>query len=500
MASATDDWGQGGGLYFEDCDVVVTGNRVCDNSASAEWEGWGGGVSIIRGRAAISTTDVLTNYAASEGGGLHIYGANVAVHDCEIISNTAENGRGGGLLAQDSVVTVTNSLFLHNSANSGGGGGMGVWNTEALVDGNEFRNNDVTDEAGGGFVGSWGSVVTVANNLIADNTATGSGGGMGVYWDTQAWIAGNHVHSNSDASAGGGIVAHGYCQVAVAHNTVYSNTAPTGGGISMWHISHAQVISNVIEGNSATDRGGGGILIDYGSGNRMEQNVIRHNDAQWGGGLHLYETDFVLSNNVVVDNCAQDSGGGMYPSSSDGNIVNNTVAQNEATTGGGLYAYCLPTQTITITNSIFWDDAGGELSGNGYVVSYSDVEGGAVGTSNIAADPMFVDPGAGDYHLPLGSPGVDTGTAAGAPADDFEGDPRPWGFGVDMGADEFAGHIVDPGCYDFLDPVGVGVEDVQFVADHWRWPAEPPYDADGDGVITVVDIMRVAADWGDLCP
>jgi hypothetical protein len=54
-------------------------------------------------------------------------------------------------------------------------------------------------------------------------------------------------------------------------------------------------------------------------------------------------------------------------------------------------------------------------------------------------------------------------------------------------------------CPDFADPPGVGVEDIQVVASHWRQTADPPYDLDGDRIITIVDIMKVSARWGETC-
>ena len=54
---------------------------------------------------------------------------------------------------------------------------------------------------------------------------------------------------------------------------------------------------------------------------------------------------------------------------------------------------------------------------------------------NISAEPLFVS--GSDIHLSAGSPAIDTGTCAGAPTADFEGDPRPSGAGCDIGADEF---------------------------------------------------------------
>ncbi len=51
-------------------------------------------------------------------------------------------------------------------------------------------------------------------------------------------------------------------------------------------------------------------------------------------------------------------------------------------------------------------------------------------------------------------------------------------------------------CYDFVDPLGVGVEDIQVIVGFWRQSVGRPYDCDGDGVITVADIMCAAAAWG----
>ena len=74
-------------------------------------------------------------------------------------------------------------------------------------------------------------------------------------------------------------------------------------------------------------------------------------------------------------------------------------------------------------------------------VSYTCIAGGWPGTGNIgedpvAHDPLFVDPANGDLHLSPSSPCVDTGTATGAPDHDLDGNPRPAGAGVDMGAYE----------------------------------------------------------------
>jgi hypothetical protein len=55
---------------------------------------------------------------------------------------------------------------------------------------------------------------------------------------------------------------------------------------------------------------------------------------------------------------------------------------------------------------------------------------------NIDANPLFANVSRGDLHLGVGSPAKNAGTPAGAPIEDFEGEPRPQNFYYDLGADE----------------------------------------------------------------
>jgi hypothetical protein len=147
--------------------------------------------------------------------------------------------------------------------------------------------------------------------------------------------------------------------------------------------------------------------------------------------------------------------GGAINNAATMTVMNSTVAGNYAGRNGGGWS-----GGGTITNTIFWGNSAGgtyqQINGSP-TVTYSDVAGGFTGTGNIDGDPYFFDlqvagsgapSTAGNFHIcnEAGDPGagctgtseaLDVGTAAGAPADDYNGDSRPQGAGYDMGADEY---------------------------------------------------------------
>jgi predicted GH43/DUF377 family glycosyl hydrolase len=119
-------------------------------------------------------------------------------------------------------------------------------------------------------------------------------------------------------------------------------------------------------------------------------------------------------------------------------LWNATLADNDSAVLFGPQGDFALVMTNTIVYGRIEDHMTPHCAGNTCIVNYSDIEGGwPDGAGNIDADPMFIDPGGGDYRLFGVSPCVDNGTPDGAPANDIDGTPRDsW---PDMGAFEWAG-------------------------------------------------------------
>jgi parallel beta-helix repeat protein len=260
-------------------------------------------------------------------------------------------------------------------------------------------------------------------------------------------------------SMGGGIYCY-YSSPTITGNTITRNKADTdGGGIYSW-VATPIIADNIIAGNIAERFDGGGIFCAGGIAT-ITNNIITGNSAWQGGGIYCLVSSAVITNNMILentafddgggidcslwtapsitgnliaDNRAYDDGGGIYCEHSVPTILDNTMSGNVAdSSGGGLYNYWSATLLV---NSILWANSSGadtEISMYGpepLTVVYSDIEGGWPGAGNIDADPLFVDPGNGDYDLQADSPCIDTGYPH-MPC-------RPWGgWRIDMGASEY---------------------------------------------------------------
>jgi hypothetical protein len=132
----------------------------------------------------------------------------------------------------------------------------------------------------------------------------------------------------------------------------------------------------------------------------------------------------VIANCLVYGNSAGNSGGGLHYCN--GTIINCTVTGNTAiATGGG---GGLNNSNGIIKSNIIWGNSSTDVYGSSELTYCCYA--GAIGTGNIDADPLFVDPAVGDYHLLPDSPCIDTGD----PVSDFSNEPLPNGDRINMGA------------------------------------------------------------------
>jgi parallel beta-helix repeat protein len=240
------------------------------------------------------------------------------------------------------------------------------------------------------------------------------------------------------------------------------DTSGGGGGVAIYS-SSPMLSHNIITNNHTTDYGGGVYVIGSSASPTLDTNwIISNSTTSNGGGVFIDDySSPVLANTVVAKNCALSNGGGIYVDYySEPTLVNNSVVDNDCGpydwANEGIFMYDCPTVTI-VNNNIVGHSRGIEGSPCGGTIDYNNVwdcsatscyGGVGPGFHDISVDPRFVDRESGNYHLSCSSPVMDVGTGGGAPLNDFDDEPRPYGAGVDIGADERHGQ-----CYGIYMPI-----------------------------------------------
>ncbi len=453
---------------------TLEGFLLTGGDASANM-GLGGGVRVYYGGLEQGGTttlkhNVITNNLAcaqagclGQGGGVHVYNSTLLLDANTLVSNTACAGAGG----------------------SGQGGGLYIdAGAQATLAGNSILNNTAgpsSDSQGGGVYA--GQLTVAENNTVADNAAA-RGGGVYLAAGSHALLRGNLILRNHatatttlSTDGGGGLLSLDDTALILG-NRLLSNTATnTGGGVLLAGGQHYQVSDNTLQGNTATF--GGGLFATTSSGALTHNWLVSNTAAMRGGGVYLYNSASVVADaNQLLDNAAVgDAGGGLCIQNNYAPVAftNHRIARNSARVGGGVFIRASSAVQF-INNTVVDNNLGSGQEGlviltasnlafiNNLVVGHSvalsvtsttaltadydaffdnqvEAQGVATGTHSLVADPLFLNRAAGDYHLGPNSPLVDRGSGAVGVPRDFEGDPRPCGSGIDIGADEVCPHV-----------------------------------------------------------
>lgn len=337
-------------------------------------------------------------------------------------------GAGAGATVLDGDGT-TQILIIDTDSDSNGGDSGG----DVTVSGIGFKDGNAVLAGGGAIVTSYSGVLALSNNIFSGNTS----GLMG----------------------GGAAVSALFGSASLTNNSFSDNYSPQGGGAVVLSDSGTlSVTGNVFDGNSSLTGGGAYIVIGSGSA-VLANNIFSNNSAFDGGGLrgNSQSGTITLTNNTLSGNTAADSGGGawfeLFNDSSQLRIYNNIFWGNISTPGGN-DADDLSVQSDGDSNStgstvqLFNNDFSGSANfatGQSEDLVITDTDNYSQ-ANNIQTNPLFLNAGAGDFHLQAGSPCVNTGTnsAPSLPSTDFEGDPRILYGTVDIGADEYRTSVPVP--------------------------------------------------------
>jgi len=478
--------GRGGGAYVDGGSVTLTGTAFTGNIGSRVGEaGYGGGLFLTGVGAAVSGGSFTANFAARAGpgygGGIAAQAAAARLTGIEVRSNTATDaqkatGQGGGIWASGSSLTILQATVAQNTASVwgiGAGGGLAFTaGSDGLVSASKVGGSGVDGNVasaapdqvglGGGF---WveASSTKIVGNLVVNNLAASQGGsagyGGGVYLiHSPAEVRQNSITGNNASPGvgqGGGIYAVD-SPALIEANLLQANFAAQGGGFVLTTQSLAG------QGLQAFQAAGGIRLLR----NRIFSNLATGSGgmtAIGGGGVIDRTSDFKLINNIFAQNTVAGGGNGIalwlagtsaVPTS--GNVYFNTLADHPPPAGTSVPGAVFLSDNARNLNFVdnIWSERPGFEGSYGVVAGGAGVQaalnytlwngfsgrrvsGPGITTANdFTGDPKFINPGGLDYHIQADSAAVNKGVDVGVNVD-IDGDPRPWGGGFDLGADEF---------------------------------------------------------------
>jgi parallel beta-helix repeat protein len=319
---------------------------------------------------------------------------------------------------------------------------------DLIIEDNECSESE--DEHGI-YVSNSGDRPTIRGNVLWSNNANG-------------------LHMNGDASincSSGFIDNDGVISSAVVEqNTIFDNGLGGGSGINCDGVQDSWFANNLVYATHAS--GMSLYAIDAGApstGNLVINNtIVVADDGRWAMNIQDGSSNNTLYNNILLTfhasrgsiDISADSLPGLV---SDYNVVTDIFSNAD--------------NWISLAE---WQTATGQ-DANSVIAS---------------PDQVFVSVAQNDYHLSSTSPARDTGTTNNAPNQDLDGNPRPVGSQVDIGAYEYCEGAectaVVEDCTNQIDDDGDGDTDCDDI-DCASYPAcqtaaedcENGIDDDGDG-------------------
>ena len=332
-----------------------------------------------------NTINVPGDYATIQGGiNASVDGDTVLVAEGTYVENINYNGKNISVIGENRETTIIDGDSLDTVVKIINGE-----NSSTLLSGFTITNGNTLEQGGGIKVGNYSSP-TILNCKIQNNfnNSENSGAmGAGIHSGTNSTpiIINCSINNNYGKCGGGGI-------------GVDSNASPT--------FKNCNIFNNITEGS--THYHGGAVFT-------------------WGG-----HPTFI--NCAIYENQSSGNQDGLaIINGSTATISNCTIVKHEKPTigtwGGG---------NINIFNSIIRDGSGEYIISGDLDVSYSNIDGGYEGDTNIDTDPIFVDADNDDFTLQSNSPCIN----AGHPDLDGNGiswendidDQDPDGTRMDMGA------------------------------------------------------------------
>ncbi len=320
-----------GGIVSRE-DVNFVDSDVSSNTALAN----GGGIYVADGNCVLTNSYVSQNTSSSNGGGLYSDVNTVTIiADKSWISDNSSVA-GGGIHASGRL-RVTDSNFVRNSANIGGAINIGQLGNLSVISSHFLTNNA---GAQGGAINSHGKL-EIHDSLFEFNTAH-AGGAIHI-WEEPVGpgLCVNGTFRNNTAQQGGAFNLANFMSTVFRDCVFVENESlGWGGGAGVcWHLSNPIFSDCIFDGNKSRRRGGSVSL--YNSGSRFSGCTFsRSFSNENGGAVYVCRSNALLFEDCdIIDSMCNGNGGAFFITDASVPVLSNVHIVNcQAVSHGGAIA------------------------------------------------------------------------------------------------------------------------------------------------------------------
>ncbi|MFT7487097.1 MAG: hypothetical protein ACI9F9_002956 [Candidatus Paceibacteria bacterium] len=362
-----------------------------DGSIGAPFNNWGAAFALALDGWSIEVAS--GTYTGTQNRNLNFAGRSLNIYSASgsgnCILDLEQNGRAFTSLAGSPDINISGLTIMNGRGTAGGPGGL--------------------------WVGS-GTDITVEDCVIQNCSAMAAAGAIRCDGDIElidCVLAGNTAIAEAGSSFGGAM--HVFGSVRASGTSFLGNSAITGGAVFYQGSSFSNAFAHC----------------------RFEDNL----SEQRGGAIAQFKGRMMVDNCLFTGNWATaGAGGGIWNGSTLGGastklfVTSSTFADNHAGPGasafeGGGAFFVASSGDLEVRNTILWGNTAGAgpaikaFTQNSWQptldIRFCDLEGGvsALDLTNtvfssgplLDLDPLFNNPGLGDYVLAPGSPCVDAG-------------------------------------------------------------------------------------------
>eukprot|EP00752_Nemacystus_decipiens_P017814 g15971.t2 len=361
----------GGALHIAYSEVTIEGETSFTNNTGSR----GGAIYMLGGALRVDgISSFMNNVAEQDGGGGGFYGEEGA---SVVFDGTTrfEGNHQGAVYASFSEATVLGTTSFVGNTRTGDGGAVYNFMGNFSTEGNTTFADNTADGLGLG-----GALYTRLSNLSLEglthwtgNEAGGDGGAVYVSQMDASIGEGSAFFSRNSAGGNGGAIAVADASSLTIGNatTFVENTAGSNGGaVYVVDSTFATEQETFFDGNTAVLGAGGGIYCSTAVA-KFNGSSFTENSAIWGGGLALFSSGSVLTDEMEADDpvptstvgCAfkgntADDGGAMYSAAGYDIIEDSSFETNFAALSGGGFLHS--GVLVELRNTNFFNNTAGE--------------------------------------------------------------------------------------------------------------------------------------------